>query len=223
MVLSHRSWKLFNCRFSSSFSRVFSANADSYTTSALTPSEIREPTFSATMSFKSFSRFKNSSRSSLGMEGVSLPEPRTDGDALREGVDADVKVGESILDGGRFCVPCTAGPRKPARTRSSVAHSASSTVPPDRQTFVSPTRASFHVSTHASSPLTRPRAILSSADDNSVLTRALFLMLLARIPKRRVESVSDSLYEAGEQLMISVVRELPPRDSWRIRVSLESR
>jgi len=43
------------------------------------------------------------------------------------------------------------------------------------------------------------------------------------MPKRRVESVSDSLYDDGEQLMINVVRELPPSDSWRIRVNLESR
>lgn len=38
-------------------------------------------------------------------------------------------------------------------------------------------------------------------------------MDLARIPKRSVERVSASLNEAGEQLIMSVVRELPPRDS----------
>lgn len=158
------------------------------------------------------------------MEGVSLPDPRTDGEALRDGVvDTEVSVGESMLDGGRFCVPCAGAPRKPARTRSSVAHSGSSTVPPERQTKTSPTNASFHVSTHANSPFTFPRTTFNSALDISVLTRALFLILFARIPKRRVESVSDSLKDAGEQLMMSVVRELPPRDSWRIRVSFESR
>ena len=46
--------------------------------------------------------------------------------------------------------------------------------------------------------------------------RALFLMLFARMPKRKVERVSASLYSHGEQLMMSVVRELPPSDSCRI-------
>jgi hypothetical protein len=44
-----------------------------------------------------------------------------------------------------------------------------------------------------------------------------------RFPKRRVERVSASLKEEGEQLMTRVVRELPPSDSWRTRVSLLSR
>jgi hypothetical protein len=196
MVFSHRSWKLASCRCRSSFSRVFSANADSYTDDQHHgPSKATGHTFSATTSFNSFSRRKNSSRSSRGMDGVSLPDPRTDGDALREGVDADVNVGESILDGGRFCVPApaVAAPRKPARTRSSVAHSDASTVPPARQTVASPTSASFQVSTHASSPFTRPRATFNSAAESSVFTRALFLMLFARMPKRRVESVSAAL------------------------------
>ena len=48
-------------------------------------------------------------------------------------------------------------------------------------------------------------------------------MDLARTPKRKVLMVSESLKEDGVQLMIKVVRELPPRDSWSIRVSLESR
>ena len=64
---------------------------------------------------------------------------------------------------------------------------------------------------------------LSSVGESSALTRAEFLIDFARIPKRRVDSVSDSLYEAGEQLMIKVVLELPPSDSWRIRFSFESR
>jgi hypothetical protein len=62
----------------------------------------------------------------------------------------------------------------------------------------------------------------NSAGDNSAFTRAEFLMDLARIPKRRVPNVSASLYEEGEQLMMRVVLELPPRDSCRIRVNLES-
>ncbi len=67
------------------------------------------------------------------------------------------------------------------------------------------------------------RRALSSRGESSALTRAAFLMDFARMPKRRVERVSASLYDDGEQLMMSVVRELPPRDSCRIRVSLESR
>lgn len=64
---------------------------------------------------------------------------------------------------------------------------------------------------------------MSSNGESSALTRAVFLIDFARIPKRSVESVSDSLYDEGEQLMIRVVREFPPKDSCRIRVSLESR
>jgi len=41
-------------------------------------------------------------------------------------------------------------------------------------------------------------------------------------PKSRVDFVSDSLYDAGEQQMIIVVRALPPRLSCRIRVNLLS-
>jgi hypothetical protein len=67
------------------------------------------------------------------------------------------------------------------------------------------------------------RRALSSKGESSALTRALFLMLFARMPKRSVESVSASLYDDGEQLMTSVVRELPPSDSCRMRVSFESR
>lgn len=64
---------------------------------------------------------------------------------------------------------------------------------------------------------------MSSSGESSALTRAVFLIDLARIPKRSVESVSDSLYDEGEQLMIRVVREFPPKDSCRILVNLESR
>ena len=38
-------------------------------------------------------------------------------------------------------------------------------------------------------------------------------MDLARVPNRSVDSVSASLYDAGEQLMMRVVLLLPPRDS----------
>ena len=42
------------------------------------------------------------------------------------------------------------------------------------------------------------------------------------LPKSRVDLVSDSLKDAGEQQIIMVVRALPPRDSCKIRVNLES-
>lgn len=64
---------------------------------------------------------------------------------------------------------------------------------------------------------------LSSVAESSALMRAVFLIDLARMPKRNVPRVSDSLYDDGEQLMMRVVREFPPRDSCKIRVSLESR
>lgn len=43
------------------------------------------------------------------------------------------------------------------------------------------------------------------------------------LPKSKVDFVSDSLKLAGEQQMIIVVLALPPKDSCRILVSLESR
>ncbi len=42
-------------------------------------------------------------------------------------------------------------------------------------------------------------------------------------PKSSVVLVSASLKEAGEQQVMIVVRALPPSDSWRMRVSFESR
>ena len=45
---------------------------------------------------------------------------------------------------------------------------------------------------------------------------ATFLMVLALCPKSRVDLVSSSLSEAGEQQMTIVVLELPPSDSWKI-------
>ena len=63
----------------------------------------------------------------------------------------------------------------------------------------------------------------NSAGDSSALTRALFLIDLARMPNRNVDNVSGSLYEDGEQLIMRVVREFPPSDSCNIRVNFESR
>jgi hypothetical protein len=191
---------------------------------------------SAITSFSSFSRRRNSSSSSRGIEGVSLPVPNTEGDALRDGVpEAEVNVGESKLDGGRLwlCISLAPAVDNPAPllpfpaskiifTFSSVAQSGSSTFLPVLHTPTSPNNASLYVSTKTSSPLILLNMIRNSAGDISVLTRALFLILFARIPNRRVERVSASLNDAGEQLMIRVVRELPPRDSCRMRVNFES-
>ena len=63
---------------------------------------------------------------------------------------------------------------------------------------------------------------LSSVGDSSTLIRAEFLIDLARIPNLRVDRVSGSLKDEGEQLMMRVVLELPPSDSCNIRVSFES-
>mmetsp|Transcript_20250 Transcript_20250/g.39327 ORF Transcript_20250/g.39327 Transcript_20250/m.39327 type:complete len:239 (-) Transcript_20250:809-1525(-) len=66
-------------------------------------------------------------------------------------------------------------------------------------------------------------ASFSSRGEGSVLTRALFLISLARRPNRRVEHVSWALERAGEQQTTSEVRQLPPKASLRIIVSFESR
>jgi len=54
-------------------------------------------------------------------------------------------------------------------------------------------------------------------------TFALFFMLFALYPNRRVPNVSLSLYVHIEQFMMRVVLLLPPKDSCRIRVNFESR
>lgn len=88
-----------------------------------------------------------------------------------------------------------------------------STLAPERHCLTSSSSAAVCSRTAVSSATVFLSSALSSAGDISALTRALFLIDLARIPNRRVESVSASLYEAGEQLMIKVVREFPPSDS----------
>lgn len=103
------------------------------------------------------------------------------------------------------------------------AHSLWSTTPPARQIATSASKAAMYFWNEVFATLALVSRFLSSAGESSALTRAEFLMDLARIPNRRVERVSASLYDDGEQLMIKVVRELPPRDSCRIRVSFESR
>jgi hypothetical protein len=49
------------------------------------------------------------------------------------------------------------------------------------------------------------------------------LMMIYLLPNSSVDFVSDSLKEAGEQQMMIVVLALPPSDSCKILVSLESR
>lgn len=58
---------------------------------------------------------------------------------------------------------------------------------------------------------------------NSLLTFGLFFMFLARYPNLKVLKVSASFNILGERLMIRLVLAFPPKDSWRILVSLESR
>ena len=64
---------------------------------------------------------------------------------------------------------------------------------------------------------------LSNASLGSSLTRGLFLIYLARCAYRRVDNVSSQLQFAGEHAAIITVLVLPPRESCRRRVSLESR
>ena len=90
-----------------------------------------------------------------------------------------------------------------------------STLPPARHVLTSSSSDAACSRTAASSATVFLSSAFSSAGDISTLTLALFLIDLARIPKRNVDSVSASLYVAGEQLMMSVVREFPPRDSAR--------
>ena len=52
---------------------------------------------------------------------------------------------------------------------------------------------------------------------------AVFLMCLARLANLSVESDSVKDSSAGEIMAIIVVLQLPPKESSRIRVSLESR
>ena len=175
---------------------------------------------SANWSLSSFSRLRNSSLSSLsrpttvGVAGrLSVPSERMLSSAGMTGVM--LLVDEGVGDVGAF-FGATMG-------LSCVTQSAWSTEPPDRQIATSASSAAMYFWYVAFAAVAFARRPLSSRGESSVLTRALFLIDLARIPKRSVDSVSASLYDDGEQLMISVVRELPPRDSCRIRVSLESR
>jgi hypothetical protein len=57
------------------------------------------------------------------------------------------------------------------------------------------------------------RRDLYSDMETSLLIFGLFLIYLARLPNRRVETVSASLKIEGLQVMMRHVFELPPRDS----------
>jgi hypothetical protein len=65
-------------------------------------------------------------------------------------------------------------------------------------------------------------SICSSPTVSSLLIFALLVIFLAETPNLRVEMVYDRLVGCGEHVMIRVVRALPPNDSCRILVSLES-
>lgn len=183
---------------------------------------MRADSLSASWSLSSFSRFKNSSRSSLskpttvGVCGL-LSRSRRPSIAGRTGVM--LRVDEGVGDVGAFF----GGTAPAAFALSDVAHSTWSTVPPARHIAISASRAAMYFWYVELAAFAFASRALSSSGDSSALTRAVFLIDLARIPKRRVDCVSDSLYAEGEQLIIRVVRELPPSDSCRIRVNLESR
>jgi hypothetical protein len=95
---------------------------------------------------------------------------------LRAGVDGDGEVG-AFLGAGL----------------SDVAHSACSTCPPDRHMASSASSDSMYVLYFVLARFALDNIPLSSAGESSALTRAVFLMDLARIPNRRVERVSGSL------------------------------
>jgi hypothetical protein len=168
-------------------------------------------TFSASWSLSSFSRRKKSSRSSLsstppGVIGRLEPSLRPSMSALTDVGPRLELVGVAGIAGAAGALPLP----------EDEAHSDRSTCWPLRHLPTS-------CSSRETNSLVRLSSTLSSGNESSLLTRAWFLIDLARMPKRRVESVSASLYEAGEQLMMSVVRELPPSDSCRMRVNFESR
>jgi hypothetical protein len=78
-------------------------------------------------------------------------------------------------------------------TLSKVAQLALSTLPPSRQVLSSASSSTTNALVVATSFCAFLRSALSSAGESSALTRALFLIDLARMPKRRVEMVSASL------------------------------
>ena len=61
------------------------------------------------------------------------------------------------------------------------------------------------------------------AEFGSLFTIGLFLMLRARLAYFSEFKVSSKFISAGDIHAIIDVRELPPRESYRMRVSLESR
>jgi hypothetical protein len=147
--------------------------------------------FSASASLSSFSLLRKSSLSSLsspttvgvcGLESKSPFNPSITGFTgvmLRAG-DGEVDVAMGLFAWVEGAL-------------SGVAQSPGSTAPPDRQIASSASSASIYFWYLALAAVAFPSRPLSSSGDSSALTRAEFLMDLARIPKRRVESVSASL------------------------------
>jgi len=188
-------------------------------------------TFSASWSVSSFSRLRKSSRSSLskpttvgvcGLLSIIISPRRLSTNGLLGvaglGVDGMDDTADPGAAPGAFLTSSV-----PALRLSGVAHLDCSTEPPDRHVPTSASSAAMYASKEALVDCAFLSSALSSAGDISTLTRAVFLIDLARIPNLNVDKVSGSLKDEGEQLIISVVRELPPSDSWRMRVNLESR
>ena len=76
---------------------------------------------------------------------------------------------------------------------SGVAQSACSTCPPERQIASSASSAAMYFWYDELAAFALESRFLSSSGESSALTRAVFLMDFARIPKRRVDRVSASL------------------------------
>lgn len=148
---------------------------------------------SASWSLNSFSRLRKSSRSSLskpttvGVCGLLSRSFRKPSKAGLTGVI--LLTDEGVGDVGAFFGSGGAG----APALSEVAHSACSTCPPERQMATSASRAAIYCWYLVLAAWAFARRPLSSRGESSALTRAVFLIDFARIPKRSVDSVSASL------------------------------
>jgi len=109
---------------------------------------------------------------------------------LREldGVGERGAEGAEEVGGGFFVAAVAAGTPLPC-----TAHCDCSTDPPARQIATSASSAAMYFWKEELAELALWSNALSSSGESSAFTRALFLIDLARIPKRSVDSVSCSL------------------------------
>lgn len=116
-----------------------------------------------------------------GKAGVILRELDGVGERGAEGADG-------VEVGGGFFGAAPAGTSLPC-----IAHCDCSTAPPARQMATSASSAAMYLTKEELVAFALCSSALSSSGESSALTRAEFLMDLARIPKRSVDSVSCSL------------------------------